>query len=132
VNPSAGFSRWYARLLRLYPRQYRERMGESMQQTFNDLCRERRDAGEGLFGFVLWTFADTFVGILREDGRSVTQTAKRNWMVLLAVAAAIAIIATALLTKGTENEGAFFYVLAIWFVLSGVLELYARNRRRTP
>jgi uncharacterized membrane protein HdeD (DUF308 family) len=72
------------------------------------------------------------VGILREDGRSVTQTAKRNWMVLLAVAAAIAIIATALLTEGTENEGAFFYVLAIWFVLSGVLELYARNRRRTP
>ena len=131
MNPSAGLSRWYARLLRLYPRQYRERMGESMQQTFNDLCRERRDAGEGLFGFVLWTFADTFVGILREDGRAVTQTAKRNWMVLLAVAAAIAIVATALLTKGTENEGAFFYVLAIWFVLSGVLELYARNRRRT-
>ena len=121
--------RWYARLLRLYPRTYRERMGESMAQTFNDLCRERRDAGEGLFGFVLWTFADTFMGIIREDGRSMTQTAKRYGQVLLSVIAAIAIIGTALLTRGTENENAFFYVVMIWLLLMAALELYARNRR---
>jgi len=128
--PYGGIRRWYARLLRLYPRSYRERMGESMEQTFNDLCRERRDAGEGMFGFVLWTFADTFVGILREDGRSMTQTAKRYGQILLSVVASIAIIGTALLTRGTENENAFFYVLAIYFVLMAVLEVYSRNKRR--
>jgi UDP-N-acetylmuramyl pentapeptide phosphotransferase/UDP-N-acetylglucosamine-1-phosphate transferase len=107
-------------------------MGESMEQTFSDLCRERRAAGEGLFGFVLWTFTDTFVGILREDGRSMTQTAKRYGQILLSVAAALAIIGTALLTRNTENEGAFFYVLAIYFVLMGALEVYSRNKRNSP
>ena len=129
--PYSDIRRWYANLLRLYPRNYRERMGESMEQTFNDLCRERRDAGEGLFGFVLWTFADTFVGILREDGRSMTQTAKRYGMILLSVIGAIAIVGTALLTKDTENEGAFFYVLAIWFVLFGAFEVYSRRGRKS-
>ena len=128
----AEIRRWYARLLRLYPRTYRERMGESMEQTFNDLCRERRDAGQGVIGFVLWTFADTFVGILREDWQAMTQTAKRHAQILLAVIGAMAIIATALLTQGTENEGAFLYVLAIYFVLFGALELYAGRRRRNP
>lgn len=129
--PYGDIRRWYAKLLRLYPRNYRERMGESMEQTFNDLCRERRDAGEGLFGFVLWTFADTFIGIIREDGRSMTQTAKRYGQILLSVIGAIAILGTAYLTKGTENENAFFYVLAIWLVLFGALEVfYSRNRRK--
>lgn len=128
-RPSGELGRWYARLLRLYPRQYRERMGESMEQTFNDLCRERRDAGEGVVGFAVWTFADTFVGILREVGRSMTQTAKRYGQILLSVLAAVAIIATALLTRGTENEGAFFYIIAIYFVLMGAFELYSRRRK---
>lgn len=122
--------RWYARLLRLYPRTYRERMGESMEQTFSDLCRERREAGEGLAGFVLWTFADTFVAILREDARSMTQAAKRNGMILLSVTGAIAIIGTALLTQNTENEGAFLYVVAIYFVLFAALEVYSRRSPR--
>jgi hypothetical protein len=30
---------WYAVLLRLYPRHFRERFGEGMAQTFRDLCQ---------------------------------------------------------------------------------------------
>ena len=48
----------YAVLLRLYPRPFRERFG--------DLCRERRDTNRGLFGFALWIFPGTLVGIARE------------------------------------------------------------------
>ena len=44
---------WYAMLLRLYPRPFRERFGEGMAQAFHDLCRERRDARRGLFGLAL-------------------------------------------------------------------------------
>src|SRR5678816_1102025 len=40
----------YAKLLRLYPQAYRERFGESMEQTFNDICNERVKEGKGLFG----------------------------------------------------------------------------------
>jgi len=36
-----------------------------MQQTFDDLCRERQSKG-GWFGFMLWTFIETAIGILRE------------------------------------------------------------------
>ncbi len=38
-----------------------------MEQTFNDLYNERkRQAEGGLFGFVLWTFMETAIGIVQE------------------------------------------------------------------
>lgn len=63
------YTHWYALLLSLYPRPYRQRFGASMQQTFGDLCRERVEARQGLAGFALWTFAETFVEILKEEVR---------------------------------------------------------------
>src|SRR5688572_14926970 len=57
----------YAKLLRLYPKPYRERFGEGMEQTFNDLCRDREKAGRGLFSFALWTFFETSTAIIREN-----------------------------------------------------------------
>jgi hypothetical protein len=56
----------YRRLLTLYPRAFRDQLGESMEQTFADLCNERQTSGQ-LFGFVLWTFAETSAGIIREN-----------------------------------------------------------------
>ncbi len=57
----------YKKLLTLYPRAFREQMGESMEQTFNDLCNERKQQTErGLFGFVLWVFVETAIGISKE------------------------------------------------------------------
>jgi hypothetical protein len=57
----------YKKLLGLYPRAFRERLGESMEQTFNDLYNERKQQAEGgLFGFVLWMFVETAIGIVRE------------------------------------------------------------------
>jgi hypothetical protein len=63
----ARFRRLYARLLRLYPRRHRDRFAEGMEQTFNDLCRERVNAGRGLFGLALWIFFETSAGIVREN-----------------------------------------------------------------
>ena len=51
-------------------------LAESMEQTFNDLCRERAAAGGGLFGFVLWMFVETSAGIIRENGRSIVMQNK--------------------------------------------------------
>ncbi len=61
------YRNWYAKLLRLYPQPYRERFGEGMEQTFNDLCREYANEEQGLFSFALWTFVETFGGIIREN-----------------------------------------------------------------
>src|SRR6185503_6881875 len=64
----------YKKLLRLYPREFREQLGESMQQTFNDLYRERQTK-DIWFGFMLWTFAETAIGILREHVLLLTKGA---------------------------------------------------------
>jgi len=65
VNKNAIVRAHYKKLLTLYPRGFREQLGESMEQTFNDLCREQQTEG-GWFGFVLWTFVETTLGIVRE------------------------------------------------------------------
>ena len=60
-------SAFYRKLLTFYPQAFKEQMGESMQQTFNDLYSEkRRQKEQGLFGFVVWTFIETAIGIFRE------------------------------------------------------------------
>lgn len=58
---------WYTKLLLLYPKPYRERFGEEMVQMFGDLYRERRSANQGLFGFIIWVFIETFKGIIKEN-----------------------------------------------------------------
>ena len=63
----ARYRNLYAKLLRLYPKPYRERFGKGMEQTFSDLLRERRDAERGLFAFALWMFVETSAGIIREN-----------------------------------------------------------------
>ncbi len=64
----------YKKLLALYPRAFREQMGESMEQTFNDLCNEGKQQTERrLFGFVLWMFVETARGIGKEHVILITQ-----------------------------------------------------------
>jgi hypothetical protein len=67
----ARYKRWYRKLLRFYSRPYRARFGVSMEQTFSDLCRERSEAGDGLFCFILWMFVETSAGIIREHVRFI-------------------------------------------------------------
>lgn len=62
----------YRMLLALYPRAFRERLGESMAQTFNDLYQERQ-MQRGLFSFVLWIFVETAVGVIHEHALQITQ-----------------------------------------------------------
>jgi hypothetical protein len=61
------YRHWYTKLLRLYPKAYYERFGESMEQTFTDLLRERAADGRRLFGCALWMFVETFAALLREN-----------------------------------------------------------------
>ena len=56
----------YKKLLTFYPQGFREQLAGSMEQTFNDLCKEKRQARKGVFRFVIWAFVETTMGILRE------------------------------------------------------------------
>ena len=75
--------RLYKKLLVFYPRAFREQLAESMEQTFSDLCTEKRQTKSRWFGFVLWTFIETAIGIFRErlfliTGEVIMQTALRT------------------------------------------------------
>jgi hypothetical protein len=91
------YRNWYAKLLRLYPKPYRERFGEGMEQTFNDLCRERVKAERGLFSFALWTFFETSAGIMRENATMIVRCSmnRGSTIFLRVVIALIAIAALA-------------------------------------
>src|SRR3989337_3493437 len=80
------FRSWYAKLLRLYPKPYRERFGEPMEQTFNDLLRERAEKEERLFGFALWMFVETFAGTMRENATVIMVQKKALVRIALATA----------------------------------------------
>ena len=100
---------WYAMLLRLYPRPFRERFGEGMAQTFHDLCREHRDARRGLFGFALWIFFETSVGIVRENTTHMSQLGKTMLRVALGALAVLMVplVASQLVEDWNWGVGAF-------------------------
>lgn len=132
------YRRWYARLLRLYPRPFRERFAEPMTQTFTDLARERTAAGRGLTGFAVHAFADTMAGIMRENMTQLIQA--RNylrWLVVTAAVLAVPAVAMALNLgipdpdsgRGVVNWGPMDFALIGLLVLgAGLLFEYAGSR----
>ncbi|MGH9419360.1 MAG: hypothetical protein ACRD3J_05240 [Thermoanaerobaculia bacterium] len=76
-------------MLRLYPRLYRERFGEAIEQTFNDLLRERAAEDKRVSGFALWMFTDTVAAIIREHLTVITM---RKYIVRPALVTAILLL----------------------------------------
>ena len=133
---------WYARLLRLYPTQFRERFGEGMEQTFGDICRRR--AGAGLFRFVIWVFAETLTAIIREHVTRLRRNAMRDDIRFLktvryaATAVAVLLVAGVLtlmvLARGrTGDDGDIAGVVApalLVTCMSGVVAVVAAVRQK--
>lgn len=132
------YRRWYARLLRLYPRPFRERFAEPMAQTFTDLCRERTDANQGLLGFALGTFAETTAQILRENMTQLMQTKNYlRWVLVTAAVLAVPALAMAfnlaIPDPGSGTEGVNwgpmdFAIIGVLVLGSGLLFEYASSR----
>lgn len=122
MNKNATVRAYYRKLLTLYPQRFREQLGDSMQQTFNDLCREQQTEG-GWFGFILWTFTETAIGIVREHVLLLTKGATmkntlaipRSAALLSSILLAVAFIVAPmiyLLGNLREAMGPFAYALA--------------------
>lgn len=125
----------YAKLLRLYPKPYRDRFEEPMRQTFHDLCRERIEAGHGLFGFVLWLFVETSVGIIREDIKvmMMKSTTKRLsvWAVVVALLLMIPLVAMQFTEEVNWDLSDFFIMGCLLFGVGLAYELIARRSEKT-
>lgn len=133
------YRRWYGRLLRLYPRTFRERFAEPMAQTFTDLARERTDANRGLVGFAARTFAETSGGIIRENlAQMTTQPLKYlRWIIVTAGVLAIPALAMAFdiafPDPGSRQDGVSwgpmdFGIVGVLVLGFGLLYEYATTR----
>ena len=121
----------YRKLLTFYPRKFREQLAESMEQTFNDLCNEKRQTKQRLFGFVLWMFIETAIGILQEYiGLIKEMNPMKNILTNLRSPAIISLLLVVpfiimeLVNRRNFNEGfpfplfGFMWVLPILFILT--------------
>ena len=120
---------WYAMLLRLYPRPFRERFGEGMAQTFDDLCRECRDPRLGLFVFALWIFFETSVGIVRENTTHMSQLVKTMLRVALGALAMLMVplVASRVVEGWNWSAGSFVFVYVLFFAVGMTYALIARK-----
>ena len=134
------YRRWYAGLLRLYPRPFRNRFAEPMAQTFTDLARERTDANRSLLGFALATFAETSSHILRENMTQLMQSKNYlRWVLITAAVLAVPALAMAfniqILDPGSGTEGVNwgpmdFAIVGVLVLGAGLLYEYASSRGR--
>jgi hypothetical protein len=120
---------WYAMLLRLYPRPFRERFGEGMAQTFHDLCREYRDARRGLFALALWIFFETSVGIIMENTTHMSQLGKTMLRVALGALAVLMapLVASQVVEGWNWPAGTFVFVYVLFFGTGMAYALIARR-----
>jgi hypothetical protein len=109
-----------------------------MEQTFNDLCRERVKAERGLFSFALWTFIETSVGIIRENMKGIIMQSKsiimQNTRRLIVWAVVVALILMIPVAMKFTNEVQWNEAVAYSVILlaaGGAYELWQWLKTRT-
>lgn len=93
----------YKRLISLYPRVFRERFGESLEQTFSDTCNEESKLkGSISLPFVFSTFAETAIGVIKENLYEIKGANQMNyWLKNVFIAGTISLILAVVFTFGT-------------------------------
>ena len=131
---------FYKKLLAFYPRRFREQLGESMEQTFHDLWNEKRQTKKGLFGFVLWMFIETGIGIFREhllliSPGEIMQTILKTLgsSVFISFLLILPLMIMEVVNRRSFNEGfPFMLFFVMWlnlFAISLILVPIVRSRR---
>lgn len=113
-----------------------------MEQTFNDLYRERQIEG-GVSGYVLWIFAETTMGILREHVLRIEGAMMKTMLaspILAGVISFLLCVLPFMILEWTtrsdlprSNASPMLWVV-LWLLSTGfiaILMLIVRNLRRT-
>lgn len=122
---------WYAKLLRLYSKSFYERFGEGMEQTFNDLLRERAEEERGLFSCALWMFVETTAGIMREHVASmIAQNITKRlsaWAAVVALILLVPLVAMQFTVEVKWDLFDFAFMGSLLFGTGLAYELVARK-----
>ena len=142
MDEQKAVHRLYRKLVNLYPSGFKERLAESMQQTFNDLYEERRTES-AWFGFILWTFAETGMGIFREHVLLITEGATMRTMIsnprlapvisFILCVLPFMILEWATRSNAPRSDASPMLWVVLWLLSTGfivVLMLLVRNARR--
>lgn len=108
----------FARLLRLYPKPFRERFAESMEQTFFDLYQERMNAESGTFRFAIWIFLETSLGIIRENLVFMIRQDPSRRLLVWTVVVALLLLTPLVAMQFTEQVN---WTLPDFLVMGGLL-----------
>lgn len=123
------YRQWYAKLLKLHSKPFRERFGEGMEQTFNDLLRKQAEEDKALFGCALGMFAETSAGILRDNLANILVQNKR--LIGIFVAAMLILLVPLVAMQFTEEANwdlfDFAFMGALLFGAGLACELVARR-----
>lgn len=65
----SAFKIIYSNLLKLYPKDFYNQLGESMEQTFEDLYLEQAKSNHSATAFIVKIFTETFISIIKENFR---------------------------------------------------------------
>ena len=125
-NSINRYKKWYRRFLCLYPEPFRKRFSNGMEQTFNDLCRERLESNKGILSFAIWIFIETLISIIKENKMHLFEQHKvmiKRLSVWSIVIAFILLIPLALTITGSGVDGDGFHWTPIDFVIAGILLL---------
>ena len=119
----------YATLLRLYPRPFHDRFGQSMEQTFHDLCREPECARRELFGFVTWIFCETLADILRENMTRMSELGKTTLRVALVALGLLMVplVASRMVAGWNWRAESFVIVYLLFFATGMAYAMIARK-----
>lgn len=132
----------YSQLLRLYPREFRERFGAEIEQNFADLSREREVRDEFKWLRVAWLFGESILQAVRQNaaeigGRNVTKilspTPRTALVVAILFALPMAIIfpvavlnlepLNGFFKTQLENENNSQHLIGLFFMLASMLML---------
>jgi hypothetical protein len=126
------YRNWYAKLLRLYSTPHYECFGEGMEQTFNDLLRERAEEGRGLFGCALWMFVETSAEIIKENLTFIIMKTKHIIRIALGTVGILLIPLVAMQFSSEVNWTLSDFIImgAMLFVTGLMLDLVMRKMGR--
>lgn len=125
----------------MYPPEFREQLGESMEQTFWDLCNEKQRTKKELSGFVFLTFFETVLGIVREHlllvapgGTMQTMFKTIGSSAYFSLLPILPFMIMELVNRRTFNEDfpfmLFFVLWLDFFAISLILLPIVRERRK--
>lgn len=123
------FRKYYAMLLRLYPRAFQERFGDEMKQTSQDLFQEHIGANRSRVRFALWIGGETLAGIIREHTMHWSEFGKLTLRVALGALAVwmIPFVASQFVDGWNWPAAAFVRVYCLFFLTGMAMALVARR-----